>query len=54
MCLSKYEVVLYTIFCVGDKEGGGGEASWGSKKYCEHIKFIYVIYTGSYSVMQCI
>ena len=53
MCLSKYEVVLYTIFVQGTRRGGG-EASWESKKYCEHIMFIYVKYTGSYSVMQCI
>ena len=50
MCLSKYEVVLYTIFVQGTRRGGGpvGEV----KKYCEHIMFIYVKYTGSYSVMQ--
>ena len=47
-----YYYYYIPFLCRG--QGGGGEASWGSKKYCEHIMFIYVKYTGSYSVMQCI
>ena len=33
---------------------GGGRPVGEVKTYCEHIMFIYVKYTGSYSVMQCI
>ena len=33
---------------------GGGLPIEGVKKYCEHSMFIYIKYTGSYSVMQCI
>ena len=52
MCLSKYEVALYTIFEQGTRRGRGAVDE--VKRYCEHSMFIYVKYTGSYSVMQCI
>ena len=50
MCLSKYEVVLYTIFVQGTRRGGSPVEE--VKRYSEHSMFICITYTGSYSVMQ--
>ena len=53
MCLSKYEVVLYTIFVQRTRKGGGRPVE-EVKRNCEYSMFICITYTGSYSVMQCI
>ena len=46
--------LYYTPFLCRGQGGGGARPVEEEKKYCEHSMFIYVIYTGSYSVMQCI
>ena len=52
MCLSKYEVVLYTIFVQGTRRGGGG--SWGSNKIIVSIACLYTVYIRKlYWFIQC-
>ena len=53
-CICVYlNMKLYYISFLS-KETRRGGAVEGLKKYCEYNMFIYVKYTGLYSVIQCI